>query len=262
MSDGQSHPTDLDKKAQAMAAASKALQAKDSGRQEVVNAEMTKVLSNMSGQMDAIQAEAAKTLNQLGNTATQVAGQATSLVLGAIQKPIVLLLSALLFPLKMMNGLMMRLRGESAAAARDDDDDTDPVDWDEEMAPKDTAPPEALADINDLLDKNIVFCDNRRQPLYSLAQTRGLGKLSKMEMELAMELAMNAIRECADQAESLPEMAEGRYAGRRIADVMREIEPVDVQRFFQFARTYAASYSGKNFRLSETFATWLLNNAP
>lgn len=261
MSDGQSHPTDLDKKAQAMAAASKALQAKDGGRQEAVNAEMTKVLSKMSGQMDAIQAEAAKTLNQLGHTATQVAGQATSLLLGAIQKPIVLLLSALLLPLKLVNSLMMRLRGESAAAVRDDDD-ADPVDWDEEMAPKDTAAPEVLADINDLLDKNIVFCDNRRQPLYSMAQTRGLGKLSRMEMELAMELAMNAIRECADQAEALPVMAEGRYAGRRIADVMREIEPVDVQRFFHFARTYAASYTGKNFRLSETFATWLLNNAP
>ena len=77
-----------------------------------------------------------------------------------------------------------------------------------------------------------------------------------------MELTLAAIRECAPLTSGMPPVDKGPYQGQTLEELMGDVSADDASRFFTFACRYAASYSGKNFRISETFATWLMNGSP
>jgi hypothetical protein len=171
--------------------------------------------------------------------------------------PLLVIMQVALVPLRFVQGLLGRVAPEPVAA----DDDEEGVDWDAEMEGEAEAPVK-LADFNDLLDKNIIFLDNTKRPIFS-AQKAGVGgKFGKVMQDLYMELCLNAIRECAPLTNGMPPVDKGRHAGKVLEDLMAEVAADDVWRFFTFSCKFAASYSGKNFRISETYATWLMNGAP
>jgi WD40 repeat protein len=57
-------------------------------------------------------------------------------------------------------------------------------------------------------------------------------------------------------------MTEGLYKGKSVIDVFSDVKETDVKHFLRFVNDFPAKYHGKKFRFSETFATWIINNAP
>lgn len=223
-----------------------------------VSSEMTQVLSNVTKGLNALSGDAAKSLGKLGASAEVVGSSVRRLLINTLKTPLVLLMKVALVPLRLVQSLV----GKAAPEAVAEEDEEDPVDWDEELAPKEEGPKLELKDFNDMLEKNIIFFDNQKLPLYSQNMTRGVGSLGKKQQELIMEMAQNAIRECGPLTAGMPPVEKGRFAGKLMEDILGDVTDQDVLRFVTFAYKYATSYSGKNFRLSETFATWIMNGAP
>jgi len=55
---------------------------------------------------------------------------------------------------------------------------------------------------------------------------------------------------------------DGDFKGSRILDVMAEAKPADVNNFLEYVVARPRRYAGNQWKVSETFATWLLNGAP
>jgi hypothetical protein len=223
-----------------------------------VSGEMTQVLSSVSKGLGAIGGDAAKSLNKVAASAEVVGASVRRLAINVFATPVVLLIKVFLVPLRFVQGVL----GKAVPEAVVEEDEEDPVDWDEELAPKDEAPKRELKTFNDLLEKNIIFFDNQKVALYSDKMTRGAGTLGRQQQAFIMEMAQNAIRECGPLTAGMPPIEKGRFAGKVMEDVLGDVSDDDVKRFMTFAYKYASSYSGKNFRLSETFATWIMNGAP
>jgi hypothetical protein len=222
-----------------------------------VSKDIAKAIDGISDQIQDIQKDILKRVTHLS-----VDAQAWSTALGGLFRklfatPLLVIMQIVLVPLRFVQGLL----GRVTPATPVDEDEGDPVDWDAELEGE-QPPPVKLADFNDLLDKNIVFFDNTKRPIFT-AQKAGVGgKFGKPMQDLYMELCLNAIRECAPLTNGMPPVGKGRFEGRILEDLMTEVTADDIWRFFTFACKYAASYSGKNFRISETYATWLMNGAP
>lgn len=54
-------------------------------------------------------------------------------------------------------------------------------------------------------------------------------------------------------------MKKGYYQGRSVGEVMRDCKGSDIKLFLYFVKEYPGKYSNKQFRINETFATWVLN---
>lgn len=51
----------------------------------------------------------------------------------------------------------------------------------------------------------------------------------------------------------------GRYKGKSVMEVMRDVKETDLKHFLQFVKSYPGKYIGYTWKSSETFATWVLN---
>jgi tetratricopeptide (TPR) repeat protein len=54
----------------------------------------------------------------------------------------------------------------------------------------------------------------------------------------------------------------GRYSGLSVYDVMKAATSVDIRSFLRFVKAYPGKYMGSKWKINETFATWILNEAP
>jgi hypothetical protein len=117
------------------------------------------------------------------------------------------------------------------------------------------------ASFNDMIELNIIFMDNYKKNLYNKSSNPGF-KLSKMEEELIMSMAIEAIKECAEFTAELPPPVSGIYEGVPISRIMEDVTSEDVFIFLGFVKGFPGKYIGKTWKVSETFATWLINNSP
>lgn len=128
------------------------------------------------------------------------------------------------------------------------------------------AAPEPLSEakkakFTDMIELNIAFTDNMKKPLYKKQQSMAQ-KLGAMEEDLIFSNALLAISECAEFTADLPSPTTGLYAGQKIYDIMSNVTKDDVAIFLGFVKAFPGKYIGKEWKISETFATWLINNAP
>lgn len=191
--------------------------------------------------------------NNLVNTVS-----AALLKLGTIlMKPFVLIANILTkllsIPLNIINRVVSSLANKVGVNSEDK-----AVEQVEEEAP----PPEMkTANFNDMIELNIIFLDNYKKNLYNKPKQNSF-KLSKAEENLINGLAMESIKECAEFTMELPPPSEGIYQGIPISKVMEEVSEQDVAIFLGFVKAFPGKYIGKTWKISETFATWLINNAP
>ncbi|MBC7541246.1 MAG: hypothetical protein H7338_00795 [Candidatus Sericytochromatia bacterium] len=116
-----------------------------------------------------------------------------------------------------------------------------------------------------LAEKNIVFTDNHKNPLYTMDQLRtakGYTASSEVVKPLIMEKVYVAFQEVAPKARGLPVPDKGRYAGRAMDDVLFNINEIDVALFFDYVLRFPVGYVGKNYRLTESFAGWAVSGTP
>lgn len=176
-----------------------------------------------------------------------------------------ILLKLLNIPLHFINLLArkinQRMGGKSATASAADPQSAE-VQAAEPEAPPEPEPVNAkTSNFSDMLELNIVFTDNMKKALYK--KKPGMAqRMGAMEEDLILSNAMLAIAECAEFTTELPSPGTGIYAGKRIYDIMSNVTKEDVAIFLGFVKAYPGKYIGKEWKISETFATWLINNAP
>lgn len=115
-----------------------------------------------------------------------------------------------------------------------------------------------IASFNDLTNLNITFTDNYDVPLYK----KNVNSFSKSEEELIMANAILAIQQCAEFTKDSPPISDGRYKDQRIEDIMELVSPQDISMFLGYVKSKPKKYVSKSWKISETFATWLINNSP
>lgn len=129
-----------------------------------------------------------------------------------------------------------------------------------------TAPPPEKISFIELAEKNIIFCDNRKRPLYSLEQMRGKhGGYTASEAVLApmiIEEIIKAFHEVAPKAKAIPTPTSGIYAHIPMNEVMDNITDEEIMRFLNYVQRFPRGYVGKNFRITESFAGWVVSGTP
>lgn len=113
---------------------------------------------------------------------------------------------------------------------------------------------------------NIKFLDNSREPL---AHPRTLMYYAGSQLEAEVyERMLDAVKEIYDMIKDdtaynpTEKITRGRLAGVTWKQAMGMSRPGDLKAFLGFVRSFPGKYMGGSWKISETYATWLLNNAP
>lgn len=116
----------------------------------------------------------------------------------------------------------------------------------------------------DLHELNISFTDNKNAPLFTIdiRKTQTYRPSPMVIDPIATKVAIEAIKECAERAASIPPAMEGPYANMPLQDVLSNIDEPDLQSFLRYVKVYPGNYVGRNLKISETFATWVVYGAP
>lgn len=137
-----------------------------------------------------------------------------------------------------------------------------PVEEPEENKPP---PPPAKVSFLELAEKNIIFCDNRKRPLYTLEQMKGKHGYTVSEDVIApmiLEEIIQAFHEVAPKAKAIPTPTSGMYAGIPMDQVMEHISEEEIMRFLGYVHNFPRGYVGKSFRITESFAGWVVSGTP
>jgi CHAT domain-containing protein/uncharacterized protein HemY len=119
----------------------------------------------------------------------------------------------------------------------------------------------------DLTLLQITFTDNYKDRVHTLNQV--LFKDSKKLEDSLLGACVKHVKEVYDlykddkgQGVLFNKLTEGRYKGKNCMDVMGKATNADIMSFLKFVRSYPGKYMGNTYKISETFATWIINNAP
>ncbi|PIW19375.1 hypothetical protein COW36_00620 [bacterium (Candidatus Blackallbacteria) CG17_big_fil_post_rev_8_21_14_2_50_48_46] len=126
-------------------------------------------------------------------------------------------------------------------------------------------PPPPKVSFLELAEKNIVFCDNRKRPLYSIETMRGKHGYTASEevlVPMIMENIIQAFQEVAPKAKAIPTPQSGFYAGKAMDQVMYNISEEEIMLFLNYVQKFPRGYVGKNFRITESFAGWVVSGTP
>ncbi|MFN8672177.1 MAG: hypothetical protein U0457_08890 [Candidatus Sericytochromatia bacterium] len=111
---------------------------------------------------------------------------------------------------------------------------------------------------NEVLELNIMFTDNYDTALYKKSGV----SLSKAEEEIIIANAILAIQQCAEFTKNSPPITEGIFKDKQIDFIMETVTTEELSLFLGYVKSKPKKYIGKTWKISETFATWLLNGTP
>jgi hypothetical protein len=116
----------------------------------------------------------------------------------------------------------------------------------------------------DLHELNINFTDNKNNALFNfdVRKTQSYRPSPIVVDPIATRAGIQAIHECAERAASIPPAMEGPYANIPLSTVLANIAEEDLQAFLRYVKVYPGNYVGRNLKISETFATWVVYGAP
>jgi hypothetical protein len=136
---------------------------------------------------------------------------------------------------------------------------------DNEPKEKDTSETKKPLTFLELAEKNIIFTDNKKNPLYTLEMLKGKSGYVASESVIApmvMENIITAFHEVAPKAKGIPTPESGKYANIPMAQVMEDISEIDILEFLEYVRSFPRGYVGKNYRITESFAGWAVSGTP
>ncbi|MGE3726246.1 MAG: hypothetical protein AB7I41_11890 [Candidatus Sericytochromatia bacterium] len=117
----------------------------------------------------------------------------------------------------------------------------------------------------ELAEKNIIFCDNHKRPLYSLDKLRDKYGRTASEDVIAPYVyaeVLKAFQEVAVKAKGLPTPESGLFVGIPMETVMENTTERDILLFLNYVKRFPRGYTGKNFRITESYAGWVLSGTP
>jgi len=115
---------------------------------------------------------------------------------------------------------------------------------------------------------NIDFLDINEEPLY---HPRHLFYFDSEELEELMLLKMkDDIFETAEmiKPDSLVDprytekIQQGRFKGLHMIEAMEQSSHTDIKYFLEFVESFPGKYMGNSWKINETYATWVINDAP
>lgn len=115
---------------------------------------------------------------------------------------------------------------------------------------------------------NIYLVNSEKQKFYSLQDmVYNDGKKLEDSIYALMYVDFAATYDMLKDMDGLPEsitskMKDGRYAGKTAIEVIRDAKKQDIESFLKFVNDFPGKYMSQDFKLNETFATWIINDAP
>lgn len=188
------------------------------------------------------------TISALGVKLLSLAMKPISIVIGILTK-------ILNIPLSILNKIIGSLASKLDKKKKELQPEEEPVTIEEPVLDI------KKAVFSEMIELNIMFIDNYKKNLYTQPKSMAF-KLSRAEEDLIMSMTIEAIRECAEFTAELPPPVEGIYEGIPVSKIMDEVTEEDVKIFLGFVKSFPGKYIGKSWKISETFATWLINNSP
>jgi len=118
----------------------------------------------------------------------------------------------------------------------------------------------------ELAKLNILFLDNNRQPIFTIADAiRNTNPDFETDF---MQLYTDEILDFKDDVEQYIDSSlkvphtKGPFKGRNLVDMFKTASYYDLNSFFHFVRKYPGKYMGNEWKINETFATWVINYGP
>jgi tetratricopeptide (TPR) repeat protein len=113
----------------------------------------------------------------------------------------------------------------------------------------------------ELYVNGITFLDNFKNPIVMLEEV--LASSDDSVEKKALVAMVEAGNEVVEFTTGMKEqISHGKWQGTGIAAIMYESTPNDYRAFLRFVRDYPGKYIGKSWKISEAYATWLINDAP
>lgn len=122
--------------------------------------------------------------------------------------------------------------------------------------------------LHELAKLNIYLGDDYKVPMYTWDQ---LNWITDRQAEEAFISAMRSViystadylYDSSSYSEvDYPDLAEGMFTGMNMWESMLVATNNDVKAFLRFVHSFPAKYMGKDYRIDETFATWVINHTP
>ncbi len=115
----------------------------------------------------------------------------------------------------------------------------------------------------EIIDRAIYFSDQYNEPVYYFGDIFYYDSPS-YEAELLEIMATDIQTLAADLVGTIEDqdITGGIYKGKTMLTAMIETTPRDVLSFLRYVSYWPGKYMGYNWKISETYATWLINNTP
>ena len=115
---------------------------------------------------------------------------------------------------------------------------------------------------------DILYSSKSKESLYTLKKCiENDSKSTEDSIYHILLEDMHVVYEAVKNRTNLPAVMNvkadgGRFIGKTPLDVIRDVTRKDLESFLLYVTDYPAKYIGRNFRLSESFAGWLVSNSP
>lgn len=114
------------------------------------------------------------------------------------------------------------------------------------------------------MDMHIIFTDNKKKPLYNPPKrNEGMYTYNDEILNAAiMDKILDIFKETADAMKKDMTPETGFYQKIPLTRVLKEVNEEEVYHFLFYVRRYPAKYAGKKYRISESFAGWVMSGTP
>lgn len=116
---------------------------------------------------------------------------------------------------------------------------------------------------HDMIAQSIYFTDQDNELLYTFRDVyTGDSEEYEWEQLLVMERDIQTLAEYLEGTFEDQQVEGGLYDGMSLLTAMKTVKARDVYSFLRYVKAYPAKYRGKLWKISETYATWLINKTP
>jgi len=114
---------------------------------------------------------------------------------------------------------------------------------------------------------NIIFQNSTREPIYSqdevLTSTTLTGEKLVNDLLDDVISSANYLDSMTDKQRAWTEpQTGGKFKGLGVLEAMKRSSTLDMESFIRFVNDFPGKYLGNNWKINETYATWIINNTP
>lgn len=119
---------------------------------------------------------------------------------------------------------------------------------------------------DELVALGVIFKDYNGDLMYNYRLTQSMNQ--KRSEQLLIRMMRNTVRHTARELydpnsdDYTQPLDSGAFKGLNMWEAMLQSTDADIRAFLQFVIDYPGKYMGRNFRIDETYATWIINNTP